>query len=212
MNKSHSVFVFLIHFFLLIALPVFSQDQSEQPSTGQPTDEAVTTEPETGTVKKITEKGQFHFFLNNVLIFPLSTYEGGFGLGETATVQYTFPFNLSLGLESGYYGFKSEAWTDGYPVVGGFSIIPILAQVSYNFRLIDGLYITPVLKAGIGFTTVNINGWLGDSAISSMFEGGVRLKAILAGGLLIQGNITYIGLIEKSGLFSIMTLGFGMGF
>ncbi|MBI9098367.1 MAG: hypothetical protein JEY91_07805 [Spirochaetaceae bacterium] len=156
--------------------------------------------------------GQFHLFLDNQLVFGLSLPEGGFGFGETITFQYTLPIHLSFGLEAGYYGFKSEIEEgDGPPVVGGFTILPLYGVVSYNFRIIEGLYITPVVKGGLGFTRARINGWLGDNSVSPMFEGGVRVKFYLKGGFLIQGNVMYTGLIEKSGIFSIMTLGLGFG-
>lgn len=205
MNKWRYLFILLLFFCVFYKFPLFSQELDKELNIPKLAEEPVSSE---------SERGELHFFLNNVLLFPISVSEGGLGLGVTGTVQYTTAFNLSFGIESGYYGFKSEAETkeDRYISVGGFSIIPILAHASYNLKLIDGLYLTPVIKIGVGYTTAKINGWNGDSNFSTMFEGGVRLKAIVAGALLIQANINYTGMIEKSGIFSIMSLGFGLGF
>lgn len=213
MNKSIRVLSLLLIVFALYTTSIYSQDNNEVIDSNSLPESALSPETieESEVISK--EKGRFNFFLNNVLLFPLSVPDGGFGLGETVVVQYTTPFNLSFGIESGYYGFKSETEIDNYyTVVGGFSIIPIFAHVSYNIRLIDGLFLTPVIKMGIGYNTAEIQGWLSDSTFAAMFEGGLRLKAFVAGGLLIQANINYTGVIEKSGLFSLISLGFGLGF
>lgn len=157
-------------------------------------------------------KGRFNFFINNNMIFLLSV-DDGFGFGETLNIQYTTPFNLAFGLEAGYYGAKSEVYPDGGgTIVGGFSLIPLYAVAEYNFRIIENLYISPVVKFGGAYTRARISGWYGGSAFSMVFEGGVRLKAVLSGGLLIHGNICYGGLIESSGIFSMINVGFGLGF
>lgn len=208
MNKRLIVLIFLFFLLLLSTVPLYSQE-GESVTVGE-----VEEEPEESVDAMSgaeSSKGNVHIFLNSLLIFPLSVYDGGFGLGETITFQYRFPQKINIGIETGYYGFKSVADAGGFPVVGGYSIVPVMAQVSYDFRIVENVFVTPVFKLGFGYTAAELNGWLGDSSFSSMFEGGVRLKGILSGGLLIQGNIMYTGLIEKSGIFSIMSLGFGFG-
>jgi len=157
------------------------------------------------------KKGNFNFYVNNNLIFLLSV-DGGFGFGETLNFQYLTPFNLAFGLEAGYYGAKSENDNNGGMIIGGFSLIPLYAVAEYNFKLIENFYISPVFKFGVAYTSARINGWIGGSAFSMVFEGGVRAKAFLNGGFLIQGNICYGGLIESSGIISMINIGFGFGF
>ena len=209
MSKPCCGLFFLLFFCLLFTAPVYSQETEKGLPTESVAEDVIVSESSEEPESK--EKGQFHFFLNSNFIFALSASDGGFGLGETATFQYTLPFRLSFGIESGYYGFKSEVDNSGFPIIGGFSIIPIYGLVSYDFKILEGLYITPVLKGGFGYTTARINGWIGGESFSGMFEGGVRLKAFVGGGMLIQANVTYTGLIEKSGIFSILSLGFGFG-
>lgn len=200
MNRIKALSPYVLLIIIVSSLPLYSQEQ------GTP-EEAMLSEI-VDTHKPIDN---IHIFLNSLLLFPISSYDGGFGLGETITIQYRLPFKLNMGIEMGYYGFKSEADSDESSVVGGYSIIPFMAQASYDFRIVDNVYVTPVLKAGGAYTSAAINGWLGDTAFSAMFEGGVRLKGIVADGLLIQGNIMYTGIIEESGIFSLLSLGFGFG-
>jgi len=211
MNKPNCRLLFIILLIVIFAAPLFSQEANEEIISEPVTDEDINSESIEESEIVESEKGQFHFFLNSSLIFAMSLNDGGFGLGETATVLYTLPFHLSFGIESGYYGFRGEAENNGFTAIGGFSIIPIYGLVSYDIKLFDGIFLTPVLKGGIGYTDARINGWIGGEGLSGMFEGGVRMKAVVADGLIIQGNITYTGLIEKSGLFSILSLGFGFG-
>ena len=209
MNKQKSLIQLLFFLMIFSMTPLFSQEIDIDSLEEQEPVEQEFTVAETGLEPQFIDN--VHIFLNSLIIFPLSVYEKGFGLGETITFQYKLPFKLNIGFETGYYGFKSEAETDGYSVVGGYSIIPVLAQASYDFKIVENIYVTPVLKLGFGYTSAALNGWLEDSTFSAMFEGGVRLKGVVSGSLIIQGNVTYTGLIEKSGIFSILSLGFGFG-
>lgn len=164
------------------------------------------------------EKGSFfddvNIFIENKIVFALSVPDGAFGMGSTINAQYTLPFKLSIGLEAGYYGFRSEIeQEDGAPsIIGGFTMIPVFVTTSYNFRILENFYISPVLKVGGTYLRSRINGWLGGDSFAFLFEGGGRVSLFLKGGLLLEGSVAYTGVIEKSGIFSIMNLGLGFGF
>jgi len=160
---------------------------------------------------KATPLGKITFFLDNRMLFGLSATNGGFGFGGTVNGQYIFPFHLGVGLETGYYSFRSNVDKDGVSTVGGFSLIPLYATVSFNIPVVRNFYITPILKVGGTYAQAKVNGWLGGHSFAPLFEGGVRFKALIRGGLLIQGGIFYTGMIETSGLFSIMSIGMGFG-
>lgn len=187
--------------------------------------EDITSEPEVMTETQIEEEAaeeideekynpldHIHVYVDNKMIFALSVPEGGFGFGETLNVQYTLPFNLNIGLEGGYYGFRSEIEEESVSVVGGFTVIPFFLTTSYDFYVMENFYISPVLKAGGAYLRSRLNGWMAGDAFAFLFEGGGRVGAYLNEGLLIQGEVTYTGIVEKSGLFSIMSIGFGLGF
>lgn len=167
-------------------------------------------EKDSFSIYEITDN--MNVFLNNSIIFAVSLDEGGFGFGGTITAEYKTPFKFSFGLETGYYGIKSESNLDGFYVIGGFSLIPFYAIAAYDFEIIDDFYIAPVLKFGVAYTNARINGWFGGDSASMVFEAGVRTKAFLGGGLLVQANLFYSAIIEKSGLFSMINLGLGIGF
>ncbi|MBB6478418.1 hypothetical protein [Spirochaeta isovalerica] len=200
--------VLLFIFFLFVLNSLMAQDENALP-------EEETAVPEVGIsiADPVEEKesGSLSVFLDKRLIFALSATEGGFGFGGTANGQYIFPFHLGVGLEAGYYSFRSDIDQDGVRAVGGFSLIPIYATVSFNIPILENFYITPILKGGGAFARARINGWLGGNSFAPMFEGGVRVKAYMRGGLLIQGGIFYTGMIEASGLFSILSIGMGFG-
>lgn len=197
---------------LLILLFVFSAGFMNL--TAQDTAEAEFTEETVENSVKYNPLDHIHVFLDNKMIFALSVPEGGFGFGETLNVQYTLPFKLNIGLEGGYYGFRSEVGGDdgGPAVVGGFTVIPLFLTTSYDFYVMENFYVSPVLKAGGAYLRSRLNGWLGGDSFAFLFEGGGRVGAFMNDGLLIQGEITYTGIVEKSGIFSIMSIGFGLGF
>lgn len=200
MDKTGKIFSLIL---LVLLLPIASLASQ----AGEEADSAIAEE----SMEEDSRKGELHFFLDNRMLFAISVPDGGFGFGGTANVQYTLPFNLSFGLEAGYYGFRSAIDLNGAYVVGGFTLLPVYAVAAYNFRILENFYIAPVLKAGGAYSNARINGWYGGDSFSMVFEGGVRIKAYMMGGLLVQGGIMYTGLIEKSGLFSIMSLGIGFG-
>ncbi|MBN2657748.1 MAG: hypothetical protein JXR86_11865 [Spirochaetales bacterium] len=203
MFKILKSLLFYLLFFIALTVPALPQDAvSEVPPV---TDEQVDVN------EKSVGKGQMTFFLDKRLVFALSVTDGGFGFGGTVNVQYIFPFHLGLGLEAGYYGFRSEIYQDQVEAVGGFSLIPIYAAVSFNIPVIENFYITPVIKGGGAYARARINGWQGGDSFAPVFEGGIRLKGYIRGGLLLQGGIFYTGLIEASGLFSILSVGMGFG-
>ena len=169
--------------------------------------------PETVTEELVAKpSGQFHMFLNNNLIFALSLENGGFGFGGTVTFEYKTPFYFTFALESGFYGAKSEINQDFNTIVGGFSLIPMYAVVGFDIPILENFYVSPIIKGGVAYTSARVNGWFGGSAFSGVFEGGIRVKAFLGGGFLLQANVTYIGLIESSGIISMISVGFGFGF
>ena len=213
MNKNNLKKIIMIFLLVILFLcqSIFSQEtETAVPIEGEIPEENIL-ENEISEEKIPLEKGRFHLFLNNNLIFILAIENGAFGFGETVTFEYTTPFGLSFGVEGGYYGAKSEPRDKDNPLVAGFSMLPMYAIVEMDIKILDNLFITPVVKVGVSYTNVRFCGWYGGSAFSPMFEGGLRLKAILGGGLLIQGNIIYGGLIEKSGIISIMNIGLGFG-
>lgn len=164
---------------------------------------------------KIT--GELSFFIDNRLIFALSAPDVGFGFGSTANFQYVFPFNMSIGLEAGYYSARTEIYngenSENLGAVGGYSLVPVYASVSYNIPIVKNLfYITPVLKAGGAYNRVKINGWLGGDSFAFLFEGGLRFKIYVREEVLIHVGVLYTGLVEKSGVFSILSVGMGLGF
>lgn len=200
----------LLFLSLNITFPLYSQDSGSE-SDDNVVIETPTEEDSVTAEEAAKSRGRFHFFLDNKLLFAFSVPDGGFGFAETANFQYILPFNLAFGLEGGYYGFRGGIEGEGISVVAGYTLIPLYATASFNIPIVDNFYITPVLKGGGAYTNARINGWLGGDSFSGIFEGGVRFKAYMKGGLLIHGGIMYTGLIEKSGLFSIMSIGFGFG-
>jgi len=191
MNINKWIFL-LILLFISPVSSVLAQEGSNLPDETPPT-------------------GKMTVFLDNRLLFGLSATNGGFGFGGTVNGQYVFPFHLGVGLESGYYSFRASIDQEGARTVGGFSLIPLYATVSFNIPVVSNFYITPILKVGGAYAQAKINGWLGGDSFAPLFEGGVRFKAYMRGGLLIQGGIFYTGMIETSGLFSIMSIGMGFG-
>ena len=197
MMKDKSKFIiFILLIVVFQSIQLYSQDETE----------AVEETEET----KVNIAENIHFFVNNNIIFAVSLDNGGFGFGGTVTTEYKTSFNFAFGLEVGYYGIKSESDKDGF-LIGGFSLLPIYAVAEYEFELIEDFF-SPVLKFGVAYTNARINGWIGGSTASMVFEGGVRVKAFLGGGFLIQGNVFYSGIIEKTGVFSMINLGLGFGF
>lgn len=189
--------VILIGLGLFSIIPLFAQE----------TESPVESDNGTGFFDNVS------FFVEHRLVGAVSAPNVGFGFAGMANVQYTFPFHLSVGLETGYCGFKSEIDTDNDSIkyIGGYTLIPAYMTAAYNFRLMEGFYIAPVLKFGGAYLNSRLNGWVGSDSFAMLFEGGVRVFLHKKGGLLIEGSVFYTGIIEKSGLFSIISLGLGFG-
>jgi hypothetical protein len=78
--------------------------------------------------------------------------------------------------------------------------------------MINNFYLSPVLKAGISYVNVRSNGWDSEEYALLMFESGIRTKIYFGGGIMLQANLCYSGLIAGSELVHIMTMGVGLGF
>lgn len=177
-------------------------------------------EPETEIEIESVEQVQInpldniHVHLENKMIIALSVPGAGVGFGETLNAMYSFPFGLSLGLEAGYYGFRGEieGENSAETLIGSFSVVPMFITASYDFFIFEGFSLSPMLKGGAGYLRSRVNGWDGGEGFTPVFEGGVKVRANVIEDLWIQGTLTYTGIIEQSGLFSILNIGFGFGF
>lgn len=163
-------------------------------------------------------KSGFHLFVNNnvAVLFSSGDSDDGdaTGFGATLSGQYTTPSNFTFGVETGYYGLRNDYYDDSSSIdtIFAVTLIPLYAVAEYQFKLINNFYISPVLKLGLSYTRVRENGWDGDEYVLPVFETGVRLKTYFLKGLMLQANLSYMGIVAGETYVQVVHMGIGLGF
>lgn len=130
------------------------------------------------------------------------------------TFENLFIRNLSSGIETGYAYFSGNTKHVNY-----CSMIPLLAIVSYTYKIKRALYVAPHIGYGISYNTMEYdpdaeireNGpvYKKESAIGLIGKMGVRFRYTLTRDLSLSAGTEYISALEQSNRlhFFILTLG-----
>ncbi|MCP4129678.1 MAG: hypothetical protein GY754_01560 [bacterium] len=151
----------------------------------------------------------FFFMMEMSYLKPLGGFAdiSGAGYGMVFAFGTELTQELVIGLDFGAYMFFDIDDTSSYG--SSMYMIPATLRVDFVFSF-GSFYFKPL--GGVGGMYIMSTGDVAGNGFEPLFKGGGSLGFKIGGGMLLEANVCYVGIIETGGLVSMLAIGGGFGY